>query len=88
MTAQTHRNQHVLQRKEQPCWPIAKKQPRLRLSWVPKDPEDFPIVNDRLCRQFPNIVTDDLIALWREAGERQLAEAEELETYARQRLVK
>ncbi len=25
-----------------------------------KDPEDFPIVNDRLCRQFPNIVTDDL----------------------------
>ncbi len=53
-----------------------------------KDPEDFPIVNDRLCRQFPNIVTDDLIALWREAGERQLAEAEELETYARQRLVK
>ena len=51
----------------------------------PGEPGD---VDDRLCRQFPNIVTDDLIALWREAGERQLAEAEELETYARQRLVK
>ena len=49
------------------------------------DPEEFGAVNDRLCRQFPNIVTDDLIALWREAGARQLAEAEELEKFARMR---
>ena len=30
-------------------------------------------------------MTDDLISLWREAGERQMAEAEELEEYARMR---
>ena len=46
------------------------------------DPEEFGAVNDRLCGKYPNITTDDLIALWREAGERQLAEAEELEARA------
>ncbi len=49
------------------------------------DPEEFGAVNDRLCREFPNIVTDDLIALWREAGARQLAEANELEEFAQAR---
>ena len=49
------------------------------------DPEDFGAVNDRLCRKYPNITTDDLIALWREAGERQLAEAEELRRFAQMR---
>ncbi len=49
------------------------------------DPEEFGAVDDRLCREFPNIQTDDLIALWREAGARQLAEAEELEEFARLR---
>ncbi len=49
------------------------------------DPEAFGAVNDRLCDQFPSITTDDLIALWREAGERQLAEAEELRKFARMR---
>lgn len=44
--------------------------------------KEFGAVNDRLCRQCPNITTQDLIALWREAGERQLAEADELETWA------
>ena len=51
------------------------------------DPEEFGAVNDRLCREFPSITTEDLIALWREAAERQLAEADALEAYARQRLV-
>ena len=46
------------------------------------DPEAFGAVNDRLCDQFPNITTDDLIALWREAGERQMAEADALEARA------
>ncbi len=50
-----------------------------------KDPADFPVINDRLCREFPNVQTDDLISLWREAGSRQLAEAEELEKFARMR---
>ncbi len=49
------------------------------------DPEEFGAVNDRLCREFPNITTDDLIALWREAGERQMAEADALEAYGAQR---
>lgn len=49
------------------------------------DPEAFGAVNDRLCREFPNIQTDDLISLWREAGERQMAEAEELAEFARRR---
>ena len=53
-----------------------------------RDPEEFGAVNDRLCRQFPAITTDDLVALYREAGERQLAEADELEAYARQRFGK
>ncbi len=52
-----------------------------------KDPKDLPIINDRLCREFPKIETDDLISLWREAGERQMAEADALEAWARQRLV-
>ena len=51
------------------------------------DPEAFGAVNDRLCSDFPNITTDDLIALWREAGERRMAEADALEAYARQRRV-
>ena len=37
-----------------------------------KSPEAFPIINDQLCRQFPNITTEDLVSLWREAGERQV----------------
>ncbi len=49
------------------------------------DKEELDDIDDRLCREFPNIVTDDLIALYREAGERQLAEADALEAYARQR---
>ena len=51
------------------------------------DPEEFAATNDRLCRQFPNIQTEDLVSLWREAGERKMAEADALETYARQRRV-
>ncbi len=50
------------------------------------DPEEFAAINDRLCRQLPNITTEDLVSLWREAGERQLAEAESLEAWAQQRL--
>jgi len=50
-----------------------------------KDPEEFACINDRLCRQFPNITTEDLVSLWREAGERQMAEADELEAWGRQR---
>ena len=46
------------------------------------DPEEFGTVDDRLCREYPNITTDDLIALWREAGARQLAEADALEARA------
>ena len=57
----------------------------LKIVLASHDPEEFGAINDRLCREFPNIVTDDLIALWREAGERQLAEAEELERFARTR---
>ncbi len=49
------------------------------------DPEEFAAINDRLCRQLPNITTEDLVSLWREAGERQLVEAEELEEFARMR---
>ena len=49
------------------------------------DPEEFGAVNDRLCRDFPNIQTDDLIALYRKAGERQMAEAKELEAYLARR---
>ncbi len=51
------------------------------------DSEKFSSITDRLCQEFPDIEPDDLISLWREAGERQLAEADALETYARQRLV-
>ncbi len=47
-----------------------------------KDPAEFPVIQDRLCREFPDIQTDDLIALWREAGERQLTEADALEAWA------
>ncbi len=49
------------------------------------NPEELGAVNDRLCGEFPNIVTDDLIALYREAGERQLAEADALEAWAQRR---
>ncbi len=46
------------------------------------DPEKFGAVDDRLCRKYPNITTEDLIALWREAGARQMAEADALEARA------
>ena len=52
------------------------------------DPEEFAAINDQLCHQFPNITTDDLVVLWREAGERQLAEAEELERFMRTRFAR
>ncbi len=52
------------------------------------DPEEFGAVNDRLCREFPSITTEDLIALWRKAAERQLAEADALEAYGAQRLAR
>ncbi len=54
----------------------------LEIVLAAKDEKDFPIINDRLCRGFPNIQTDDLIALWREAGDRQMAEADALEAWA------
>jgi len=57
----------------------------LKIVLASDDPEEFGVVNDRLCQEFPNIQTDDLIALWREAGERQISEAEELEKFARMR---
>ena len=59
----------------------------LEIVLAAKGPEDFPIINDRLCREFRKIETDDLISLGREAGERQMAEADALEAWARQRLV-
>ena len=52
------------------------------------DPEEFGAVNDRLCRQFPTITTEDLVSLWREAGERKMAEADELEAWGQQRRTK
>ncbi len=64
---------------------VTEKVATLEIVLSAKDPEDFPIIDDRLCREFPSIETDDLIALWREAGARQLAEAEELEEFARMR---
>ena len=57
----------------------------LEIALKATDPEQFGAINDRLCGQFPDITTDDLIVLWREAGARQLAEAEELEWFARTR---
>ena len=57
----------------------------LEIVLAAKDPEDFPVTNDRLCREFPNIQTDDLVALWREAGERQMAEADALAAWAQHR---
>ena len=49
------------------------------------DPEEFGAVNDRLCREYPTIEMGNLISLWREAGERRVAEADELEEFARMR---
>ncbi len=60
----------------------------LKIAMKAADPEEFGAVDDRLCREFPNIQTDDLIALWREAGARQLAEADALEEFARMRDVR
>ena len=57
----------------------------LKIVLASDDPEEFGAVNDRLCREFPNIQTDDLISLWREAGERQMAEADALEEFAKKR---
>ena len=59
----------------------------LKIVMAAKNPEEFPIANDRLCREFPNIETGELVALWREAGERRLAEADALEAWAQQRRV-
>ncbi len=50
----------------------------LKIMLSSHDPEEF-AADDRLCREFPTITTDDLVMLWREAVERQLAEAGELE---------
>lgn len=57
----------------------------LKIVLASHDPEEFDAVNDRLCRQFPKITTEDLVSLWREAGERRMAEADELEAWGRQR---
>ncbi len=57
----------------------------LEIVLAAKGPEDFPIINDRLCREFPKIETDDLISLWREAGECQMAEADALAAWAQHR---
>ena len=64
---------------------VTEKAAALEIVLSAKSPEDFPIIDDRLCREFPSIETDDLITLWREAGARHLAEAEELEKFARMR---
>ena len=57
----------------------------LKIAMKAADPEEFGAVDDRLCREFPTITTDDLVALWREAGARQLAEADALEAWAKKR---
>ena len=74
-----------LARKESTMLTDHNKAAALEIVLAAKDPEDFPIINDRLCREFPEIQTDDLIALWREAGEKQLAEADALEAWAEKR---
>ncbi len=51
----------------------------LKIMLSSHDPEEYAAVDDRLCREFPTITTEDLVMLWREAAERQLAEAGELE---------
>ena len=58
---------------------------KIVLSSHAMEEEEFGAINDRLCRAFPKIEKDDLISLWREAGERQLEEADELEKFARMR---
>ncbi len=45
--------------------------------------DDFNAVDDQICRAFPSITTEELVAIWREAGQRRLAEADQLEAYAR-----
>ena len=45
--------------------------------------DDLSAIDDQLCRAFPRITTEELVAIWREAGERQLAEANQLEDYGR-----
>ena len=45
-------------------------------------------VDGEIRRTFPNIETGELVALWREAGERQIAEANALEAYGAQRRVR
>ena len=45
--------------------------------------DDLNTINAQLCRAFPRITTEELVAIWREAGERQLAEADRLEDYTR-----
>ncbi len=59
-----------------------KRATALKIVLLSHDPEEFAAVNDRLHHQFPTITTEDLVSLWREAGERQLAEADALEAFA------
>ena len=54
----------------------------LNIIMRPDDPNDFEAINTKLCERFPKIEVPDLISLWREAAERQKAEAEELERFA------
>ena len=42
-------------------------------------PEDFETIQARLYRDFPTMQVEDMIALWREAGERQLVAGGEVE---------
>ena len=49
------------------------------------DPNDYAATDDRLCAQYPAIETEDLVSLWREAGNRAIAEADELERFQRLR---
>ncbi len=39
-------------------------------------------IDSEICRTFSSVETGELVALWREAGERQLDEADALEAWA------
>ncbi len=43
----------------------ADREAALEIVMTSTDPEDFPAVNDRLCREFPSIELDDLVSIWR-----------------------
>ncbi len=64
---------------------IEQRAAALKIVMAADDPEDFPNMDERLCNKFPTIATVDLIALYREAGEKQLAEADELEAWTKSR---